>query len=41
MKVGVFYTTVSLPFDGIIDDVRIYNRELSSSEIQELYTITE
>ena len=24
-------------FDGIIDDVRIYNRALSDSEIQELY----
>ena len=25
------------PFDGIVDDVRIYNRTLSSSEVQELY----
>jgi hypothetical protein len=25
-------------FDGLIDDIRIYNRALSASEIQELYT---
>ena len=24
-------------FDGIIDDIRIYNRALSGAEIQELY----
>ena len=28
------------PFKGIVDDARIYNRALSSSEIQELYTYT-
>jgi hypothetical protein len=25
------------PFDGIIDDIRIYNRALSESEVQQLY----
>ena len=33
------YTDVNVSFfDGKIDDVRIYNRALSTSEIQELYT---
>ena len=29
--------TVSMPFQGLIDDVRIYNRVLSDEEIQTLY----
>jgi hypothetical protein len=37
LKLGMFYTTTSLPFYGIIDDVRIYNRALSATEIQQLY----
>jgi uncharacterized repeat protein (TIGR01451 family) len=39
MKIGVFYTTNSLPFDWLIDDVRIYSRALSASEIAQLYNI--
>lgn len=29
------------PFDGIIDDVRIYNRVLSATEIQQLYNLSQ
>lgn len=35
--IGVFYTSPSLIFNGTIDDVRIYNRVLSSDEVSELY----
>jgi len=28
---------VGLPFDGLIDDVRIYNRALSAAEVAQLY----
>ena len=38
MKIGVFYTDNNLPFDGGIDDVRIYNRALSAAEVSQLYT---
>ncbi len=34
---GNFVTGSDNPFTGSIDDVRIYNRELSSSEINEIY----
>jgi hypothetical protein len=27
------------PFDGLIDDVRIYNRALSADEIKRLYNL--
>jgi len=32
-----FDDITNLPFSGKIDDVRIYNRVLSESEIQDLY----
>ena len=31
--------TASRTFDGIIDDVRIYNRALSANEIKQLYNL--
>jgi len=31
--------TYDLPFTGIIDDVRIYNRALKSAEVQQLYAL--
>jgi len=34
---GVDISAGNGPFDGIIDDVRVYNRALSSSEVQALY----
>ena len=39
LQVGVFYNGASpaLYFDGLIDEVRVYNRALSSGEIQQLY----
>jgi len=36
----MFYTDGALPFFGIIDDVRIYSRALTASEIQTLYAQT-
>ncbi len=35
--IGVFYTSPSLLFNGLIDDVRIYNRILSSDEVLSIY----
>lgn len=35
------WTQEAVPFSGIIDEVRIYNRTLSESEIQELYNVNE
>lgn len=35
--IGAFYTTPNLYFDGVIDDVRIYDKTFSSSEIQKHY----
>ncbi len=35
--IGAFYTSPNLIFNGQIDDVRIYNRALSATEIQNLY----
>jgi hypothetical protein len=32
-------TAYNLPFTGIIDDVRIYNRALQSNEVQQLYAL--
>ena len=40
LRLGMFYTDGSLPFFGIIDDVRIYSRALTASEIQTLYAQT-
>jgi len=36
-KIGNYYTDVTLPFGGSIDEVRIYNTSLSAGEIAELY----
>lgn len=35
------YTNSNYPFNGLIDEVRIYNRALSEAEIQKLYNETE
>ncbi len=35
--IGGYYSATARTFDGQIDDVRIYNRALSASEIRELY----
>ena len=35
--IGVFYTSPNLLFNGLINDVKIYNRVLSSNEILSLY----
>ncbi len=40
LKLGMFYTTNSLPFHGLIDDVRIYSRALTAQEVQTLYAET-
>ena len=41
LQLGVFYTragtSISLPFDGVIDEAFVYNRALTPSEITELY----
>ncbi len=37
--IGVFYTSPGLFFNGIIDDVRIYNRVLPDSEVKSLYEV--
>ncbi len=34
-----FYTTGAYPFSGAIDEVRVYNRALTTSEIQSLYVL--
>ena len=36
MRIGDFGND-TLPFDGSLDDVRIYNRTLSASEVKQLY----
>lgn len=38
LKLGMFYTSGSLPFYGDIDNVTIYNRALSNSEVKVLYS---
>lgn len=38
--IGVTSATNSYPFSGQIDDVRIYNRALTTGEVQKLYIIT-
>jgi hypothetical protein len=38
---GIGYHYGDTPFDGIIDDVRIYKRALSAEEIQRLYSMGE
>jgi len=37
-KVGIYDDAVSEPFDGIVDEVRIYNRVLSAEEITYTHT---
>ena len=37
LKIGIGEDDISYPFNGKIDDVRIYNRVLSNSEINSLY----
>lgn len=37
---GTFYLTIREEFEGIVDEVRVYNRALSECEIKELYTGT-
>ncbi len=37
LKLGVFYTSNSLYFDGVIDEVFVINRSLSSNEVLNLY----
>ncbi len=39
-KIGCRNSVTDQPFDGVIDDVRIYNRDLSPLEVQELYQTT-
>jgi len=39
--IGNWYPGTGNPFAGLIDDVRIYNRALSATEIQALYKTTE
>jgi PKD repeat protein len=38
MSIGMDYSSSARYFDGIIDEVRLYNRPLSLSEIQTLYS---
>jgi len=37
LRIGAWTVTAELPFDGIIDEVAIYNRALPHSEIQQHY----
>ncbi len=37
MKIGVFYTSNSLYFDGQIDEVFVFNRALSATEVADIY----
>jgi hypothetical protein len=39
VSIGSIITT-QFPFEGLIDEVRIYNRALSDSEIKSLYEAT-
>lgn len=36
-RIGSLFGTATYLMDGLIDDVRVYNRALSASEIAELY----
>jgi len=41
LKIGRYWTDISnFYFNGLIDDVRIYNRALSDAEIQAIYNAT-
>ena len=40
-RIGCRQNASDCPFNGVIDDVRIYNRALSGSEVSELYAIPE
>src|SRR3989344_4181705 len=35
--IGIYEQTLSYPFNGLIDDVRVYNRALTEAEIKQLY----
>jgi hypothetical protein len=37
VAIGNRYSALDFPFSGVIDDVRIYNRELSASDVAALY----
>ena len=37
MTIGIGKDLTSLPFGGLIDDVRIYNRLLTAQEVRDLY----
>lgn len=37
LQIGIHGNLTNYPFDGLIDDVRIYNKALSPSEVQTLY----
>ncbi len=37
LRIGAYLTATYYPFNGTIDEARIYNRSLSASEVQELY----
>ena len=37
LRIGLCDRYGNRPFDGMIDDIRIYNRALSASEVQQLY----
>jgi len=42
LYIGGYYTTTNSEYtDGTIDDVRIYNRELSASEVNQIYQNTQ
>jgi len=36
-RIGIFYIAGNLPFDGLIDEVAIYNQALTLSKIQKIY----
>jgi hypothetical protein len=40
LRIGQSEETAYPPFNGIIDEIRIYNRALSATEIQKLYSIS-
>lgn len=37
LTIGMSNSGTAIPFNGSIDDVRIYNRVLSASEVSQLY----
>jgi hypothetical protein len=39
LKIGIFGDGLQSPFDGAIDDIRIYNRAISESVIDSLYKV--